>query len=306
MKTTKKTTHVNPETTKYQRSYEATASERAELDPARFVPINIDIPLAITTVKGALPLLSTLRDDIEKTFRSFDVAELDRLQPYAEALAWAHTEVLAAARPSEDVPKLAARATEIRDQLLTDAGALVKRGLLDAQPIAELKGTTGYLNVVSDVVVLARMMRERWTSIAGQTAVKHDELVEADALYERFMDAYGERERQPVRLAAATDQRARAFTLLVNAYDEVRRAVTFVRWHDDDVERFAPSLYGNRVRGSHGQGDKTGDKPPVNQPTQPEPATPATPAAPSPFANGAPALGASTAVGMPGSSPFTH
>ena len=37
--------------------------------------------------------------------------------------------------------------------------------------------------------------------------------------------------------------RQRAFTLLVRSYDEIRRAVVFVRWAEADADAFAPSLY---------------------------------------------------------------
>src|SRR5262249_25139756 len=157
----------------------------------------------------------------------------------------------------------------------TDAGALVKRGLLEAASIADLKGTTGYLNVASDVAVLARIMRERWSTIEGQTGVKYRELLEAESLYERFMDADGTREQQGVKVAAATEQRQRAYTLMMNAYDEARRAVSWLRWHEDDVEKFAPSPSGNRSR-------KVAEPPP---PPAPQPVVPATPPAP---VNGAP------------------
>jgi hypothetical protein len=281
------------EITKYQRSYESTATERAALDPARFVPINVDIPLSITIVKGAQPLLVTLREEIKKKIPSFDLAQFDLIPTYAEGLAYAHTELLAAAKPIEDLPKLAARAIEIRDLFQTDAGALVKRGLIEAASIADLKGTTGYLNVVSDVAVLARILRERWSTIEGKTGVKYRELLEAESLYERFMDAYGEREQQGVKVAAATEQRQRAFTLMMNAYDEARRAVSWLRWHEDDVDKFAPSPSGNRPRKAGAQVTDPATPP------APQPVVPATPPAP-------PVLNGNAAPGMPGSSPFTH
>lgn len=53
--------------------------------------------------------------------------------------------------------------------------------------------------------------------------------------------------------AAAPDNRAelrlmrqRAFTLLVSSYDEARRAVSFLRWHEQDLESIAPSLWSGR------------------------------------------------------------
>jgi hypothetical protein len=79
----------------------------------------------------------------------------------------------------------------------------------------------------------------------------------------------------------AADRRARAFTLFVDAYDQTRRAVTYLRWKEDDVETIAPSLY----KGRGGRGASSSDTD-AAQPAQPGTAAPAPPdtAAPAPAA----------------------
>jgi hypothetical protein len=42
--------------------------------------------------------------------------------------------------------------------------------------------------------------------------------------------------------------RRRAYTLFVQAYDEVRRPVTYVRWEEGDVDEIVPSLFAGRTR----------------------------------------------------------
>lgn len=34
--------------------------------------------------------------------------------------------------------------------------------------------------------------------------------------------------------------------MLSRAYDDARRAVTYLRWHEDDADEIAPSLYAGR------------------------------------------------------------
>ena len=80
----------------------------------------------------------------------------------------------------------------------------------------------------------------------------------------------------PERTKAALDRR-RAFTLLVRAYDQVRRSLTWVRWRYDDADQLAPSLW------SHGPGTRrnTTDLPTAPSVTSPPDATPvAEPAVP--------------------------
>jgi len=40
----------------------------------------------------------------------------------------------------------------------------------------------------------------------------------------------------------AYDRLVRAYTLFFNAYDDCRRAVTFLRWREGDADAFAPTL----------------------------------------------------------------
>ena len=50
----------------------------------------------------------------------------------------------------------------------------------------------------------------------------------------------------PAATAAAALDRQRAFTLFARRYDELRRVVTYLRWHQGDADRIAPSLYRRR------------------------------------------------------------
>lgn len=42
------------------------------------------------------------------------------------------------------------------------------------------------------------------------------------------------------------DARQRTFTLLVRSYDQIRRALSYLRWNEGDVDRIAPSLWAGR------------------------------------------------------------
>ena len=301
---TNKSSSQNTPVGRFEAAYTKTAKARAALEPAELWTINLDVQLAVTTVLSALPRMRTLREAIEGQLPDFDLSRFDKLETYAESLAYAQTSYLAASEPAEALPALVARAAELRDQLVTDATALARRGLLDSRALNELKGGNGFLNVGSDLGVLVRMLRERWSDIKGKSAIQTEELDEAEQLFERITLAYAERSQQPVRAAAAADDRTRAYSLLVDAYDQARRAISYVRWEENDVDKFAPSLWSGRGgRGSakaapadHGGGaggGVDGAKPrPVDGAAPGEaPAIPATPVSPgmpggSPFANG--------------------
>ena len=60
------------------------------------------------------------------------------------------------------------------------------------------------------------------------------------------MVAAGLREQGPAVVQDVARIRDQAFTLMMRAYDEVRRAVTFLRWQQGDADTIAPSLYAGR------------------------------------------------------------
>jgi hypothetical protein len=252
----------------FQASFDATAGERAAIHPTALMPINIDVSIALTTVMGTLPHLAAIRDAIVEHMPKHDMESFDMLETYAEALAHANVAYLAASRPSE-LRALIPRATEIRQLLLLDATALVKRGLLDGEPLTELKGVVGYLNIASDIAVLNRIYREHWAEISTRSAVMLTELDEAEQLYQRITVAYAARAQ---RSEVEMEDRRRAFTLLVDAYDETRRAVMYLRWNRGDLDKIAPSLYAGRG----GRRSSTSQTKPrvVEHPNEPMPVAP--------------------------------
>jgi hypothetical protein len=311
-----KNTHTTTTTEKasphsYHAAFDNTAAARAALEPAEILTINLDVQIALTTVLGTLSRLASLRDDIVASLPDFDIGQFDKLSTYAEALAHAQSAYLAASEPAEMLPALAARAVEIRDQLVSDATALAKRGLLDGKRLSDLKGGPGYLNINSDVGVLVRMLRERWTEITSKSAIQPAELDEAGKLFERITFAYAERTQQSATVAAAVEDRQRAYTLLVHAYDQARRAATYLRWVEGDVDKIVPSLWAGRGGGRSAGSNVTpagnnGGAPPAGEdvPGGLKPATP-DPGGVAPVHAGTPGPGP-VAPGHPGGSPFSN
>jgi hypothetical protein len=202
-------------------------------------------------------------------------------------------------------------AMPLRERLLSDATALSKRGFLDGKRLGELKGGPGYLNIGSDLSVLAQMIRDRWSEVAGKCAVQVGELDAAEGLYQRINAALGDRSQQANVANKATEDRVRAYTLVLEAYDEARRAIQYLRWHEGDAEKIAPSLYAGRRRGSSAGADGTnaGAKDGPTVVATPPAAPPAQGPAHDPHAGTAagPAIPntSGTAAG-PGGSPFTN
>jgi hypothetical protein len=280
--------------------------EMAKLEADHLLQITVDPVTAATIARGALPRLLELRGQLAE-LPGFDIQNLDKLQLYARAMAQANAVYLGASAPPQHFQKLVAEATAMREQLVSDASALAKRGYLDGAKLDQLKGSVGYRNVASDLLTVVNMITSNWTNIAGKTALTIEELDRAYFLGDQLIDDIGTRALAPAAVKKATLDRQQIYTVLVNAWEEVRRAVTFVRWDFRDADVIAPSFFsGKRHKTSDGEETETeaGDNVPSANPTAPpanlarQPATAAGPAA----ATSSPKTG----VGLPGSDPFSN
>ncbi|MET0591574.1 MAG: hypothetical protein ABW133_02670 [Polyangiaceae bacterium] len=205
--------------------------------------VSIDVPTAVTTVLGAIPEIRALRGRIAAELPQFDIARLDKLESYALATAHAHALFIGSSEPRESIERLVQGGISIREVIVADATALAQRRLLDGGRLRELRGVNGYRNLAFDLFMLAAIMREAWPRIATQTTLQPGELEQAELIADKLLTAVGQREQGPEVTAAYAERRQRAFTLLVSAYEEARRALTFLRWEDDDVDEIAPPLY---------------------------------------------------------------
>ncbi len=274
-------------------AFEASRAAMEALDPKSLPHINVDIPASIITVLGCMPELKQLQPQLA-TLTAVDPAVFDKCEQYAHALYHANRQYISASQPSAPVAEMTETLRGIREQLFSDAAALAKRGALDGERFKKLAGPNGSKNIALDVHVLVSMLRDNWSKIVGKTFVTLDELDRSEVMADRLIDALGEREQGPVNVPAASVARHRAYALFVKAYDEARRVVSFLRWHEGDAENIAPSLYKGR-NAKPGRSETTPDPATDetigvgNQPAVPvvPVATPVTlPGVSAPFANG--------------------
>jgi hypothetical protein len=238
-----------------------------------------------------------MRPQIMSTMQQFDIARFDKLEAYTLAVGYANSLYLAASQPSESIEKLADEGSTLRDLLVAEATTLAQRRLIDGQRLKDLKGANGYRNLATDLFTLAAMVRDVWPSLGGKTSLVLAELDLAETLGDRLLTAVGQREQGPAVVATSAENRQRAFTLFIKAYDNVRRVLTFLRWPEDDVEEIAPSLYGKPTR------RKSSDATVPAAPAAAKPgAAPAAEQVQAAIANASvkPPVG----VGLPGSDPF--
>jgi hypothetical protein len=155
----------------------------------------------------------------------------------------------------------------------------------------------GFRNISTDVFHLVEAIRARWTDIESKSAITQQELDRAERLQQRLNRLLGLKDQQTPDINAASEQRRRALTLLLRAYDEVRRAITYLRWKTNDIDDIAPSLFAGRG----GRRKSTETTPAVTPATGTTPTT----GTQQPTTNSSAATpGAHNAAATPGSEPF--
>jgi hypothetical protein len=279
----------------------------AAVPTASLVPINVDVPTAVTTALGAATKLAAMEPELATALpdASHDHGRMVR----AAALALMHTHVAhqVFVEPEEDFQKRLGRAQELRGKFYADISAAIARGVIDAKAVDEYRGTVGYKIVANDLMITTQIVRAHWPSLAGHTFITEQEIDEAETLGAGLLTSIGQRDQAPLRTTQASLTRQRAFTLFVNTYAEARRAVQYVRFHEGDADGIVPSLYSGRGNANHRRASDTDEQESAQEPTTPAapaaaPATaPVTPATAAPTAS-APAMAQPSPP--PGTAPF--
>jgi len=222
---------------------EAFAQIKAELDALSadaVQPFDLDPVATVHNALAAAPKIQAFRDAIVEDLPKHPIEPLDNLESYALAAWYAHLVHTYASSDPETTKAMLEEATKLRDGLLIAAEALAHRDLLDADVIAKLRKSSAQADLAGDLVTLAALFTSSWGRVSSKTAVERHEVDRAAELGPAVMVAQASKKGS--KGVDTTDQRSRAFTLLTDAYDSCRRALTYLRWKEGDADSIAPSL----------------------------------------------------------------
>jgi hypothetical protein len=227
-----------------QGAFEKVKPQLLAMAPEEVLRVTADIPTAASIALGAYGRMVALRPQMVEQLPRHPVQLLDDLPNYAAAAWYAHLVSLPPAGEGERVKKLLEEATSLRDTLLVAAEALAARGLLDADKVADIRAGLGNLDKANDLAALGDLFGQAWPQVASKTAVERAEVERAAALGMELLLALGEKGliEKPAASPEARDLRARAYTKLIKVYRQCVRAVTYLRWDQEDLEMYAPSL----------------------------------------------------------------
>lgn len=243
--TVRKPTVFDPNEPLFQESYDRVLLEAQSLPVERVLKVNLDAHLASARVIATLPRLRSLRDQLAR-LHDFDLARFDKLEDYAKAFNVAESRHLIATKPPEDHVVSYEEALTLRGLLCSDTKNLVIHGVLHADALRALRNRVGYANVSFDLQLLGLLLRDHWALVQGKCATTEAELERAMQLGECLMLGSAKRNLHIREKRECADVRARMFTLFLEAYQDVRAAVKYLRRAEGDANLFAPAIHDNQ------------------------------------------------------------
>ncbi len=245
------------------------------LNADHLTAVNVDVQRAAITACAVGRWLK--QPDVRARFatlpaKEFKIAHVDDLESVALA-AWHITiELLTAGSGSSEAMlpiSLVEDATVVKQRMLALLEYYLSDHPVDSKEVASIKAGTGYADLASDLLRLAKLYRKHAAAVALDT--KHYVATDAHDAKKHGMEIVkllGDAKNMDEK--AWTDLLARAWTLLNMTYDEVSAAGEWLFRHEGGAERF-PSLYvSGRAGGRPRKKAPAAPEPAANDPKKPE------------------------------------
>lgn len=258
---------------RFAQAYEELIEEIEAVEDDGSLSVFTDVRSATVRVFASLPKIMSLRDKLV-ALADFDVVQLDKLESYTLAAAQSQMNFNIISSPSRSIQDVHAGLLKHRANFTAIARVLEINELLDAATLKTLGSANNYQLLAFDVMTLVGLFRRNWATIAGKCPLTQEMLADAEDLSSRMFVAVGVKGREPETISAAGVTRRKAFALFARAYNEVTRGVTYLRWHQKDIDSYVPNLATPRKRPSDPGAEEVTEEPEapvVAAPVQPLP-----------------------------------
>lgn len=237
--------HFDPNQAVYSEDFERVRAQLEAMSPADVEPIRHDIVSAIFLVKGRMPHIRELTEQVRARFGEEAARLVASVETTAHACGKAHALHLTTLN-GIDVEEMHGRLTQMKSVLSAEVQRLITSKKLPASIVGELVGGNSYRGLCIDVLQLTAGVRHAWSDVKDHTGLTELELAQAEALANAFSTVVGENEAGTASSPTA-EMRRRAYTLFVRTYEEVRRQVSYLHWKDGRANEIAPPLGDMRV-----------------------------------------------------------
>lgn len=219
------------------------------LRPEDIVPFRIDVSVALTNVRVAMPLLIAKKDLLAEHLPKVDAALLLALPEIALATEYAARKA-DQALPADKLlgPKLA-EGWQLRGLLLGAARMLAAAGLVEQDEVDAIAEGKGQRDMAQDCVALADLFRKHEPTIAGKHPVDTAQIDEAAAVGAWLvanLRTTNTASSRPGTPSVEIDLRDRFGTLLVQQFGVLEQVVHY--FYGTNWASLVPSLQSRAVK----------------------------------------------------------
>lgn len=204
---------------------------------------NLEVARAVSIAFGVASCVTEKLPEVLRCLPGFDTTLPGRLGDYASVLL-RYDAIVRMQVPPVTAPPLQL-AQQLRRRLLMNVELLVLYELMRPAVTTKLSMGTNIEGVSKDLRLLVGALRAAHHKIEGRCPVTAAELQQALLISSQLKRPVASAEL--VKYQAAVQQRARAFTLMMSAYDEVRRTVCYL-FPGKRGDTMAPSLYAENLK----------------------------------------------------------
>lgn len=240
------------------------------------IHLNRDIPSLISTVRAVVVRTAPFSSVIA-SLPLTDHVLLGRMADLAEGLSYIHSRVISTTRRVVEVAPLAEEAETLLAIFNGEFQMLFLRKVLPESTLPALDTTRGYKPLAANLRSVATFAQENWAKIESRCSLTAEDIKRAVSLHSEILGALGERTNDDKETLALVLLRNQTFTLLVQAYEELRHAMHYIRYKEGDADALVPSFYATRSGRSRKQDgtEETGSTPFLGgSPAEPAPEPP--------------------------------
>jgi hypothetical protein len=228
----------------YEKYFTLCAPTYAKVAPENCLQIFHNITELTATFLGAYLKMAPLFDEMEK-LPYLDMAVIREFNHYAMGMAYAEVRrYRLSVASADDLQERAGTAVKQRTALHIHAQALALDGtIVIPEALKEQLTSNSYAGIATSLLGLADLLKSQWPLIQNKCNTNLQAIQSAISLAEGMIATLGERQAAKNAADVAGLLRDQAYTFCVTTYEQIRRAVTFLRWDEGDVDDITPSIY---------------------------------------------------------------
>lgn len=223
-------------------AYELTKPTMSAIPVSSLIHVDVDIPATALLVRSKIPKIQALRSNVASSLADFDMRTIDRLDLYVQAMCYAHwlfqSTLVSVDRLQDWLDEWPAQ----QKRLLVEANRLATAQHLKHCRVELCPLRVGHQSGSTPLKRIFCLLYQNFAHSEGNGGLLLHEVMRAELLAELtsiVSDCNGD---LFAAKAAVVLNRQRAFTVFMSSYDQVRRAMQFIRWNLGDADDIAPAL----------------------------------------------------------------